>query len=244
MGNSKLSQQVETARTKLEHALEAGSDTTQARADLDAALANIAAADAPQGQPASSEPDADIEAEADALAMEATKEISQRIETLCTIEAPVVEISVTAARDLISAKRQAKQAEQRLSAWQDRVTNLESRITETDRRRQSILARRLSGDVQDGDPDEIRALELDIGGLRDMLERLKLDRPQQPGVSASEVSWQRAKADAQARARDALIAELQDRLIALASFEPKLPFGQRCRVDGRITELTRSGVWG
>lgn len=244
MGNSKLAQQVETAKAKLEAALEAGSDTTQARADLDAALARLAAADAPQGQPEAAVPDTDLDAAADALAMEAAKQIGERIAALCDIPAPKVEISVAAARDMLSAQQQAEQAQEQLRAWQLRVENLEARIRETDAKRRAVVDRRMSGDLQDDDAAQMRVIELDVDALRQMLERLKLDRPTLTGVSAAEVAWQRAQADAAARARVCLISELQERLVGLASFEPKLPFGERCRVDQRIHDLIRHGMWG
>jgi hypothetical protein len=244
MGNSKLAQQVETAKAKLEEALEAGSDTAQARADLDAALARIAAADAPQGQTDTAAPDADLDAEADALALEATQQISQRIAALCDIPSPKVEISVAAARDMLMAQRQSEQAQERLTAWTERVTNLEQRIAETDAKRQTIVDRRIAGDMHDDDAAQMRVIELDVEALKSMLERVKLDRPRLIGVSAAEVAWQRAQADAAARARVALIAELQERLVALASFEPKLPYGQRCKVDQRIHALIQHGMWG
>lgn len=244
MGNSKLAQQVETAKAKLEQALEAGSDTTQARADLDAALAKLAAADAPQGQPDTAAPDTDLDAEADALAMEATKEISARIEALCQIDSPKVEISVAAARDLVRAKQDSERAQEQLQAWQQRVENLEARIAEHEGRRQSILARRLTGDAKANDAAEVQVIELDLGGLRNMLERVKATRPEQVGASAPEVEWHRAQDAAEMRARHQLIGELQERICALAMTEPKPAFADRCRVHPKLAELIRHGVWG
>ncbi|MBK5941420.1 hypothetical protein [Halochromatium roseum] len=237
-------QQVATARANLEQALERGSDSTGPRADLDHALAALDAARAAQAQPEALEQDTSIDAEADTLALQATKEISAKIEALCQIEPPKVSISTAAARDLIIARKQSQQAQERLNAWTERVANLEQRIAEVEAKRQQIIDRRLAGDTSDNDAAELHLHQQDAQALGEMLARVKADRPTLVGLSGPEIQWQRAQAEAQARARVSLISELQERLIAMASIEPKPPYGERCRVHPKIAELTMHGAWG
>ncbi|MCF7979665.1 MAG: hypothetical protein K9L82_16985 [Chromatiaceae bacterium] len=236
--------QVTAARERLEQALEAGSDSTGPRADLDHALASLDAARAAEAQPEVMERDTSIDTEADALALQATKEISVKIEALCQIEPPKVSISTSAARDLIIARKQAEQAQQRLAEWTERCSNLEQRIADVEGKRQSIIDRRLAGDTSDTDAAELNLAQQDAQALGEMLARVKADRPTLVGLSGPEIQWQRAQAEAQARARVELISQYQERIVQMASIEPRPPYGERCRVHPKIAELTMHGAWG
>lgn len=237
-------QQVATARTQLEEALEQGKDSTGSRADLDHALASLEAARAAAAQPAAAAPDTTLDDEADKMALEAAARIGSQISPLVAIDLPTVEVNVTAARDLIAAQRRAEQDQERQRSHEERVANVRARIAETQAKRQKIVDKRISGQADDDDAAAIRLIELDLQALNEMLARVLADRPTVTGVSAATVTWQQAQAQAEIRARTALIETLQAKLIEAASIEPRAPFGERVRVDPRLRELIQNGTVG
>jgi hypothetical protein len=235
--------QIARAQLALDEALAAGIDTTAARADLAAAEARVVdiRTAAMRAEPG----DAALRLKAEQMAADAAADIQASIAEMCTFKFPVVVLDPAIAAQRLRCDAIAASEEEAARVHATKVEGLRGRLEALEGTLAEVVSRGTGGDHRPDDAERAGLLVLDIDALQKLIAKTEAATPTATNAAFdARGAWLTEWLNAIRSARQAVIAELQARLIEVATAEPRAPFGQRTKVDSRIQALIRTGVWG
>lgn len=205
---TKAEAQAKIARDRLDAALASGEGDTQAlRESLAVAQARVEelrAIDVVAAIEAKAQRAEARRQQAQAMAEEERVKLQAEIDTLLTL-APVVGPTPNpeSVISLLAGQEQDETARQALVEHQARVASLEARKVELEAKRQALIDRRLLGDQRPDDARDLELIQLDLGGLENLITRTQAEAPT---LTREAEGWERHWKEEVANARRRAIA--------------------------------------
>ena len=168
------SRKVRRAQAALDAILEQAGDATQARADLLTAQAELEAAEQ-AAQEREAEAEERVQREAEAMAAAVAAEITEAregiIKRLDGMTAP--QIPTDWAAKLARGRREVARLAAAAGEVRERLSRVDTRLSELVAERQAIIARRMAGDEHAEDGAALALIDADREGLGDLSARTK-----------------------------------------------------------------------
>jgi hypothetical protein len=257
MQSARLKDLVAQAQQELDTALIDGQDTTEIRQRLKLAKEELVRVEALEASQVAEARTAQADVLEDYVAgvhQQDVRAIGEAISAILSgFTAQEITLPMHTLGALILARGAHEQALDAVTAHGEHIKGLEGRQATLLAERQHIVQRRAAGDRNDeADGRRLALIDADLTGLEGLIANARSQAPQNHGTTLANVQmlerqWDREKADALATALNALVYQLEDRLITTATLlrnlTPAGSIGKRYRMDLRLAQVTQSRLF-